>query len=151
MKFLHLAAESRRLKKILNFHWVSPSRVIASNATVVRATCNLDSPPFPSVMVQDVGERVFLYIYDLSRGLARSLSPSLIGRQIDGVWHTSVVCFGYEYYYGQGIFVTDRVGQTQYGTPMEIQDMGVTELPQEVSWFSQVGLTCRCSLNTLTA
>ena len=83
-------------------------------------------------MTQDEGERVFLYIYDLSRGLARSLSPSLVGRQIDGIWHTSVVCFGYEFYYGRGIFITDRVGQTQYGTPAEIKDMGITQLPQEV-------------------
>jgi desumoylating isopeptidase 1 len=78
------------------------------------------------------GERVFLYIYDLSGGLARSLSPSLIGRQLEGVWHTSVVCFGYEFYYGQGLFVTDQVGRTQYGTPVEIKDMGITHLPQEV-------------------
>jgi desumoylating isopeptidase 1 len=83
-------------------------------------------------MTETSGERVFLYIYDLSRGLARSLSPSLIGRQIDGIWHTSVVSYGHEFYYGQGIFVTDRVGRTQYGTPVEIKDMGVTELPQEV-------------------
>lgn len=84
-----------------------------------------------STMVQ-TGERVLLYIYDLSRGMARSLSQHLIGRQIDGIWHTSVVCFGYEIYYGQGIFVTDRVGKTQYGQPMEIKDMGITEIPQEV-------------------
>jgi hypothetical protein len=83
-------------------------------------------------MAEASGERVFLYIYDLSRGLARSLSPSLIGRQIDGIWHTSVVSYGHEFYYGQGIFVTDRVGRTQYGTPVEIKDMGFTELPQEV-------------------
>lgn len=78
------------------------------------------------------GERVFLYIYDLSQGFARAMSRDLIGRQIDGIWHTSVVCFGYEIYYGQGIFVTDRVGKTQYGKPLEIRDMGVTEIPQEV-------------------
>jgi len=95
-------------------------------------------------MAEQNGERVLLYIYDLSRGLARSLSPSLIGRQIDGVWHTSVVCYGYEFYYGQGIFVTDRVGQTQYGTPVEIKDMGVTELPQEVSNPNSMHLTLRC-------
>lgn len=96
------------------------------------AQTDLSEQPPVAIMAQDSGERVFLYIYDLSRGLARSMSPSLIGRQIDGIWHTSVVCYGYEFYYGQGIFVTDRVGQTQYGTPMEIKDMGVTELPQEV-------------------
>ena len=82
-------------------------------------------------MVQ-TGERVLLYIYDLSGGMARAMSQHLIGRQIDGIWHTSVVCFGYEIYYGQGIFVTDGVGKTQYGQPVEVEDMGITEIPQEV-------------------
>jgi len=90
-------------------------------------------------MADEAGERVLLYIYDLSGGMARSLSPSLIGRQIDGIWHTSIVVFGYEFFYGQGIFVTDRVGRTQYGTPVEIKDMGVTQLPQEVSLSSSDG------------
>jgi hypothetical protein len=32
---------------------------------------------------------VQLYIYDLSNGLARQLSLSLIGKQIDGIWYAS--------------------------------------------------------------
>src|SRR5579859_5881987 len=106
--------------------------------TNVSTTTIIPPPSSPPAMTQDtVGERVYLYVYDLSRGLARSLSQNLIGQQIDGIWHTSVVCYGYEFYYGQGIFVTDRVGQTQYGTPVEIKDMGVTELPQEVTVFTE--------------
>lgn len=29
---------------------------------------------------------VKLYVYDLSKGMARSLSVQLTGRQIDGIW-----------------------------------------------------------------
>ncbi|KAF8968944.1 PPPDE putative peptidase domain-containing protein [Flammula alnicola] len=49
---------------------------------------------------------VKLYVYDLSNGMARQLSRQLTGRQIDGIWHTSVVVFGREIFYGQGINTT---------------------------------------------
>lgn len=66
---------------------------------------------------------VKLYVYDLSNGMARQLSRQLTGRQIDGIWylacsivniiqlitsprHTSVVAFGKEVFYGQGINMT---------------------------------------------
>lgn len=49
---------------------------------------------------------VKLYVYDLSNGLARQLSLQMTGRQIDGIWHTSVVVFGKEVFYGQGISIT---------------------------------------------
>ena len=71
------------------------------------------------------------------------MSQHLIGRQIDGIWHTSIVCFGYEIYYGQGIFVTDRVGKTQYGQPVEVKDMGITEIPQEVFAISHSSLNLK--------
>ena len=34
---------------------------------------------------------VQLYVYDLSNGLARQLSLSLTGKQIDGIWYTSLI------------------------------------------------------------
>lgn len=41
-----------------------------------------------------------LYVYDLSKGLAGPLTAvQLAGRQIDGVWHTSIVVFGKEITY----------------------------------------------------
>ncbi|XP_073952958.1 uncharacterized protein [Choristoneura fumiferana] len=48
------------------------------------------------------GEPVDLYIYDLTQGLAAILSPAIMGRQVEGVWHTSLVVFRGEYYYGGG-------------------------------------------------
>ncbi|KAH8104592.1 DUF862-domain-containing protein [Cristinia sonorae] len=73
---------------------------------------------------------VQLYVYDLSNGLAKQLSLQLTGKQIDGIWHTSVVVFGQEIFYGQGICIT-RPGQSHHGKPLQIVDMGETALDQE--------------------
>lgn len=44
---------------------------------------------------------VELYIYDLTSGMAAMMSQMLLGRHIEGVWHTAVVVFGREFFYGQ--------------------------------------------------
>lgn len=77
------------------------------------------------------GQKVTLYVYDLSQGMARVLSRNLTGRQIDGIWHTSVVAFGREYWFGQGIF-SSSPGHTHYGRPVEMVDMGETYIPRDV-------------------
>ncbi|KAF2627449.1 DUF862-domain-containing protein [Macroventuria anomochaeta] len=74
---------------------------------------------------------VQLYVYDLSQGLARSMSRQFLGIQIDAVYHTSIVLEGIEYYYGGGI-QTCRAGTTHHGRPMEIVKLGQTSLPLEV-------------------
>ncbi|EJU03248.1 DUF862-domain-containing protein [Dacryopinax primogenitus] len=73
--------------------------------------------------------KVELYVYDLSSGMARSLSLQLTGRQIDGIWHTSVVVFGKEVFYGQGISVVSP-GTSHHGRPLQILDMGLTHLDE---------------------
>lgn len=40
---------------------------------------------------------VSLYMYDLSRGLVRMMSASLIGVQLDAMYHTSIVLENVEY------------------------------------------------------
>ena len=35
--------------------------------------------------------------------MAKSLSPMLIGKTVDGIYHTSLVLYGVEYYFGGGI------------------------------------------------
>ena len=49
---------------------------------------------------------VQIWVYDLSRGMAAQLSLPLLGRRLDGIWHTSVVVYGREYFYGQGVSTT---------------------------------------------
>ncbi|RDB15260.1 hypothetical protein Hypma_004803 [Hypsizygus marmoreus] len=73
---------------------------------------------------------VQLYVYDLSNGMARQLSRQLTGRQIDGIWHTSVVVFGNEIFYGQGINTT-LPGRSHHGAPLQVIDMGETAIDEE--------------------
>lgn len=37
---------------------------------------------------------VVLNLYDLSGGLAKNMSRAIIGKQIDGIWHTGIVVYG---------------------------------------------------------
>ncbi|KAJ6079101.1 hypothetical protein N7467_008854 [Penicillium canescens] len=74
---------------------------------------------------------VQLYVYDLSKGLARMYSTALTGTQMDAIYHTSIVLNGVEYYFGQGI-QTAVPGTTHHGQPMEVETLGTTELPNEV-------------------
>ncbi|KAL6768373.1 DESI1 [Auxenochlorella protothecoides x Auxenochlorella symbiontica] len=73
------------------------------------------------------GEAVQLYVYDLSRGLAKVFSPMLLDKTIEGVWHTSIVVGGTEYFYGHGIN-SATPGTTPCGTPVEVIELGRTHL-----------------------
>ncbi|KAF5458227.1 hypothetical protein F2P56_022274 [Juglans regia] len=75
--------------------------------------------------------KVALNVYDLSQGLARQLSTSFLGKAIEGVWHTGVVVYGNEYYFGGGIQHAPA-GLTPYGTPMRVVELGVTHVPKDV-------------------
>ncbi|SJX64644.1 uncharacterized protein SRS1_15460 [Sporisorium reilianum f. sp. reilianum] len=80
--------------------------------------------------VEDGEYPVKLYVYDLSRGMARSMSLSLTGRQIDGIWHTSIVAWDREYFFGQGISVV-YPGASHHGAPLETFDLGITSIDRE--------------------
>ncbi|GAB7363930.1 hypothetical protein MBLNU230_g4492t1 [Neophaeotheca triangularis] len=73
---------------------------------------------------------VQLYVYDLTHGMARSMSQQLLGIHIDAVYHTSLVFEGIEYFFGAGV-QTCYAGSTHHGRPMEIVSMGTTDLPLE--------------------
>lgn len=47
--------------------------------------------------------RVQLLVYDLSRGMATAMSQSILGQQIEGIWHTGIQVFNTEYFFGGGI------------------------------------------------
>lgn len=75
-------------------------------------------------------DHVVLKVYDLSQGMASQLSTALLGRQIDGIWHTGVQVFGREYYFGGGI-CSDPPGLTPYGVPVQEHDLGQTNKTQQ--------------------
>ncbi|OCT45427.1 hypothetical protein CLCR_05626 [Cladophialophora carrionii] len=74
---------------------------------------------------------VQLYVYDLSRGMARQYSKMITGVQIDAIYHTAIVFNNVEYFFGQGIH-RKIPGSTHHGQPMRIVNMGKTDLPVDV-------------------
>jgi hypothetical protein len=89
---------------------------------------------------------VELYIYDLSQGFAAMMSEPLLGFKLEAIYHTAIVVYGKEYYYGgglsgSGITELDRPGTTQLGQPMRKMKLGKTEIDQEMfeMWLGEMG------------
>ncbi|GMF65072.1 unnamed protein product [Phytophthora lilii] len=77
---------------------------------------------------------VTLHVYDLSHGMARQLSPAILGKTIDGVWHTGVLVFGREYFFGGGgiqAMAPELVVQRYGMQPVRTVPLGETQLSQQ--------------------
>ncbi|CAG9812910.1 unnamed protein product [Phaedon cochleariae] len=96
-------------------------------------------------------QKVQLYIYDLSGGMAATISPMLLGKEksaikdevkflnffltgkkIDGIWHTSIVVYNREYFYGSRGVESCVPGTTALRNPLKIEDLGETHVPYPV-------------------
>ncbi|XP_014663515.1 PREDICTED: uncharacterized protein LOC106806168 [Priapulus caudatus] len=75
---------------------------------------------------------VKLHIYDLSRGLAKSMSMAFLGKQLDGIWHTGIVVYDKEYFYGGAGIQQCEPGTTILGAPEQVVSLGSTDLPWEL-------------------
>ncbi len=78
-----------------------------------------------------IGMDVHLLVYDLTNGMAKDLSLSVLGFQLDAVYHTSIELFGREYVYDGGILDINP-GSSHLGRPMQRLRLGRTMLPMEV-------------------
>ena len=74
---------------------------------------------------------VHLLVYDLSQGLARDMSMSMLGFHLDAIYHTSIQLNGLEYVYDGGIKAI-HPGSSHLGSPMQQIPLGRTELPMDV-------------------
>ena len=54
-------------------------------------------------MADDGGVPVVMRKYDLSRGMARAMSMAIVGKQVDGIWHTGLLVYGREYFFGGAV------------------------------------------------
>nr|XP_006124037.1 desumoylating isopeptidase 1 [Pelodiscus sinensis] len=109
-------------------------------------------PPSPSQALIPPGARpplestpalhpVKLYVYDLSKGMARRLSPLMLGKQLDGIWHTSIIVHKDEFFYGSGGISSCAPGGTLLGPPDSVVDLGSTEVTEEIflEYLSSLG------------
>ncbi|XP_076544446.1 uncharacterized protein LOC117604894 isoform X3 [Osmia lignaria lignaria] len=81
---------------------------------------------------EDVKTTVELYIYDLSKGIAAMMSRFVIGRHVEGIWHTAIVVYGREYFFGPSGIQSARPGGTVLGEPLKVEKVGETYLPYSV-------------------
>ena len=81
---------------------------------------------------------VTVHVYDLSQGYAQQLSKAVVGKEFKAVYHTGVVVYGTEYFYGAGID-TGFPGATPYGVPIKKVDNGTTtKTLQEIqTWIKE--------------
>lgn len=91
----------------------------------------------------DTGFEVLLYIYDVSKGLAKTVTPTLLGKELAGVWHTSIVVHSVEYFFGSTGIVSCPAGKTNLKEPDRIISLGHSELPLDVfsDYLCEIGET----------
>lgn len=85
-----------------------------------------------SSMDEDIGTSVELYVYELTKGAARLMSQMFLGRQIDGIWHTAIVAYGREYFFGPAGVQKCRPGGTVLGNADQVLKLGETFIPYQV-------------------
>ena len=91
--------------------------------------------------------KITLLVYDISNGMARQFSPMFLGKVIEGVWHTSLIVYGREFYFGGGICEGDP-RKTPYGKPMKEIHFGETEISLEIFKEYLNELNNRFNVNT---
>jgi len=91
---------------------------------------------------------VELWIYDLSQGFAGMMSSNLLGFHLEAIYHTSIVIYGREYFFGGGANCAPGINQctpggTILGQPMRKVKLGKTELDPETFqiWSDEMGRT----------
>ncbi|OAD58468.1 Desumoylating isopeptidase 1 [Eufriesea mexicana] len=81
---------------------------------------------------EDTKTTVKLYIYDLTKGILPVMSTLVIGQHIEAIWHTAIVAYGREYFFGTSGIQIDRPGRTPFGEPDKVEKIGDTYLPHSI-------------------
>ncbi|KAH9578638.1 PPPDE putative peptidase domain [Trypanosoma melophagium] len=84
----------------------------------------------------EVSFTVSLHVYDLTNGLFDSCSEKLVGVHVSGIYHSSVICYGMEFFFEGGI-ASSAVGRTRFGKKYETIEIGKTSktLSEFMSWI----------------
>lgn len=136
-KLWHLrpAAESQKVDVAARAASAAAGEIVAKDPDeFVRTTaCSMDmdlegrisNDEFLALCLGRREQEVSLHFYDLSKGLAAAAAPWLINQKVEGVWHTGIVAFGREYYFGGDIYY-DLPSQTGFGPPQRKIVLGRT-------------------------
>jgi len=70
---------------------------------------------------------VELIVYDISNGMSNNFSLFLMGKQFEAIYHTGVVCFGMEYWYGGNLFQNEPPMDKYFGAPLSESNVGLQD------------------------
>jgi hypothetical protein len=62
---------------------------------------------------------VELLLYDISNGVSKKFSGLLLGKRFEAIYHSAVLVFGSEYWYGGDVFRTEPPNTEIFGPPLE--------------------------------
>ncbi|RNF13552.1 uncharacterized protein Tco025E_06141 [Trypanosoma conorhini] len=104
---------------------------VSDRVTLVLSTV---TPPRSPVVAT-----VMLHVYDLSLGLVNRHSQELLGFHVSGLYHSAVVCYGMEFFFGGGISALGA-GRTRFGKKYETLLLGTTTktLSEFMTWIRQL-------------
>ena len=69
--------------------------------------------------------KVVYFLYDLSEGIVKGLSEVILGKKVEGIWHSAVYVFEREDFYAGGINKS-QPRNTKFGKPIKEIDYGYT-------------------------
>eukprot|EP00930_Biecheleria_cincta_P096051 TRINITY_DN87927_c0_g1_i1.p1 TRINITY_DN87927_c0_g1~~TRINITY_DN87927_c0_g1_i1.p1 ORF type:complete len:833 (+),score=183.08 TRINITY_DN87927_c0_g1_i1:77-2575(+) len=142
-------------KKYVKSCWIAPSFQGANNwlrrvdqknqlesEVKKQDACSLNYFEFVGELVGRQKHEVWLYQYDISGGLASWAAPVALLQPVEGIWHTGIVVFGREYWYGGQCFES-KPEMTPFGTPMKRIRLGATLCTRSELWDKMNMELCR--------
>lgn len=75
--------------------------------------------------INNSNNKVIIFLYDLSDGIVKGLSQALLGKEVEGIWHTAVYVYEREYFYAGGINKS-QPRKTKFGKPVKEINFGYT-------------------------
>lgn len=135
-------------KKCQSFpHFPGARKWLASHLKRQAATPAIDQTgvnyfEFVSELVGRQQHDVWLYQYDISNGLAAWAAPVAMFQSVEGIWHTGIVVFGKEYWYGGQCFES-KPETTPFGVPKKRSYLGATLCTQAELWDKMDRELCR--------
>lgn len=82
-------------------------------------------PEYLGLMLGRRPEKVSLLFYDISGKATKVFGRLLFGKKIEGIWHTSIMAFEKEWWYGGDLFRSTPF-KTPFGEPVKRLEQGVT-------------------------
>ena len=77
---------------------------------------------------------VDIYVYDISKGIVEKISENIIGKKVVGIWHTSIVVYGKEYFFSKEVLCKPigEFSKIKSITPSKIINYGTTNISEEL-------------------